>query len=485
MIQADDTYNQVVIVGTSADRAAMVRTIESFDTDGMKGMTFGFFRLEHVSADKLITELKSVFQPPIELIGSRVRLVPMERIQTILGIAPNRSDLEVVETWIRRLDVSDNTGEQKLFVYNVQNGSAKEIAASLQSVMMSGDYGASARQVPMARTAAAPRSDGTLTRSDSTSTTTDGRPEVARVGQSRIVASEENNSLLIFGTERDYRVLREALAKLDILPRQVLIEAILAEVTLGDDLRYGVQWFFDSAVSRTTLTPDESGAVGSSFPGFSYLYSGLTNARVVINALQSRTNVNVLSAPRLAVLNNQKASLQVGDQVPIRTQVSQGTAAAGAPVVSTIQMQDTGVILDVTPRVNDNGNVILDVTQEVSDVTTTTSSSIDSPTIQRRRLRSVIATRDGATVALGGLIRENKSRGRSGVPLLQDIPWVGNLFSASNITTRRTELIVLLVPHVMRDAAETQVVVDALINGAKSAAEVASHATPLVQKPQD
>ena len=175
--------------------------------------------------------------------------------------------------------------------------------------------------------------------------------------------------------------------------------------------------------------------------------------------------------------------MQVGDEVPILTQLAQGTASPGSPIVSTIQMRDTGVMLEVTPRINENGNVILEVTQEVSDVTSTTSSGIDSPTIQRRSLRSVIATRDGATVALGGLIRETSSRLNNGVPLLKDLPYLGQLFRSDSAITRRTELIVLLVPHVMRDSEETQSVAEALINSVDAAAEVASRATPLLRKP--
>ena len=473
VLQADEAHNHVVIVGSSPDRDAMLRTIEGFDTDGMKGMSFAFYRLDNLSPAQLVAELKEVFQPPIEL---RVRLVPVDRIQTLLGIAPNRSDLQTLEAWVRRLDVAPKTGERRLFVYNVQNGRARELATSLQLVM-------TGESTPTTRSAPAAQATGSRSDTASTATTAPLATSIARAGQSRVVANEENNSLLILGTDSEYRLIRDAVTKLDVLPRQVLIEAILAEVTLGDDLRYGVQWFFDSAGSQGTFSTSGAGAVASQFPGFSYIYSGWTNARLVINALQSRTNVKVLSAPRLAVLNNQKASLQVGDEVPILTQLAQGTASPGSPIVSTIQMRDTGVMLEVTPRINENGNVILEVTQEVSDVTSTTSSGIDSPTIQRRSLRSVIATRDGATVALGGLIRETSSRLNNGVPLLKDLPYLGQLFRSDSAITRRTELIVLLVPHVMRDSEETQSVAEALINSVDAAAEVASRATPLLRKP--
>lgn len=480
VLQADDVHNHIVLAGTSQDRAAMSRTIDSFDVDWMDGTHFAVYRLDQIGAEQLVSELKQVFQPPLELMGSRVRLVPVDRMQIVLGIAKNRADLELIEEWVRRLDVVPKSGGRRLYVYSVQNGNSKDLAASLQLVL-TGEAG------PSRGRPAGKAGDLSTSGTNGISPSAGGVGDVSSVpnsNSSRIVSNDENNSLLIFSTEQEYRLIREALSKLDILPRQVMIEAILAEVTLNDDLRYGVQWYFNSATDSFKLSSSETGAVGSLFPGFSYVYSGWKDARVVINALQSRTNVKVLSAPKLSVLNNQKATLQVGDQVPIRTQVSQGTVVAGAPVVSSIQMLDTGVILEVTPRVNDNGNVILDVTQEVSEVAATKSSGIDSPTVQRRRLRSVVATRDGATVAMGGLMRESVSAGKSGIPLLKDIPFLGVLFGNNTLENKRTELIVLLVPHVMRNHEETEANVDALIGSVNSAAEFASRAANLAPKPK-
>jgi len=477
VLQADDAHNHLVLAGTSQERASMTRTIDSFDVDWMDGTHFAIFHLDQIGAEQLVGELKQVFLPPLELMGSRIRLVPIERMQVVLGIAKNRADLELLDEWVRRLDVSPKSVGRKLYVYNVQNGNSKDLASSLQLVLTGEVNQTKGRIVPKVADLAtgivgAPVLGGSVV---------DVTQQPAG-NTSRVVSNDENNSLLIFSTEQEYRLIKDALSKLDIMPRQVMIEAILAEVTLNDNLRYGVQWFFNNSSNSFTLSSSDAGAVTSQFPGFSYVYSGLKDARIVINALQSTTDVKVLSAPKLSVLNNQKATLQVGDQVPIRTQLSQGTVVAGAPIVTSIQMLDTGVILEVTPRVNDNGNVILDVTQEVSEVATTTSSGIDSPTIQRRRLHSVVATRDGATVALGGLMRENASRGNSGIPLLKDIPFLGGLFRSTTSDSRRTELIVLLVPHVMRNHEETEAVVDALIGSVNSAAGFASRAANIVPK---
>jgi general secretion pathway protein D len=182
-----------------------------------------------------------------------------------------------------------------------------------------------------------------------------------------------------------------------------------------------------------------------------------------------------VSAPRWFVLNNQTATLQVGDQVPIVVQQAQGVAAPGAPIVNTVELRDTGVILQVTPRVNQSGVVTLDIAQEVSDVAKTTTSGINSPTIQQRRLTSTVSTRSGQVVALGGLIRETNSQGRSGVPFLSQIPVIGAVFGAHTNNVSRTELIILIKPSVIRSPDDVKGAVDALIDGLDLA-------RPLVEK---
>jgi general secretion pathway protein D len=160
------------------------------------------------------------------------------------------------------------------------------------------------------------------------------------------------------------------------------------------------------------------------------------------------------------VLNNHTASIDVGDQVPVATSTAVGVVTANAPVVNTIQMVDTGIILHVTPRANGNGLVLMDVNQEVSSSVPTTSSSINSPTIQQRKVSSTIAVQDGQTIAIGGLISDTRTRSKSGIPLLMNVPYVGSLFSLTNDSVNRTELIVLITPHVIRDQWNAQAITD-------------------------
>jgi general secretion pathway protein D len=269
-----------------------------------------------------------------------------------------------------------------------------------------------------------------------------------------ITADGVNNALLIVATSSEYEVIEAALKRLDIRPLQVMIEAAIAEVTLTKDLRFGVQWMFNNGHNDLTLSGISSGAVSQSFPGFSYLYTGGSRITAVLSALEDITKVQVLSSPKVMVLNNQTATLEVGDQVPVATQSSVSTLTSDATVVNSIDYKSTGVILTVTPRVNEGGLVLMDISQEVSDVTTTTTSSLDSPTINERKIGSTIAIQDGQTIALGGLISDNRSDGRTGVPFLQSIPVVGSLFRQDSRSDTRTELLVLITPHVVRNSTE-------------------------------
>ncbi|HYD68351.1 type II secretion system secretin GspD [Azospirillum sp.] len=276
----------------------------------------------------------------------------------------------------------------------------------------------------------------------------------------RVIADRDKNAIVIMATPRDYDMVQDALRRLDVAPFQVLVEATIAEVTLNDDLKYGVEWFFKSGNHQLTLSDPRTGLV-SPLAGFSYLFD-TANARVVLNALSAVTNVNVISSPHLLVLDNQSARLQVGDQVPIATQSAVSVLNPDSPIVNSITLKDTGVILEVRPRIGAGGRVFMEIYQEVSDVVPTRTSGIDSPTIQQRRVHSTVAVQDGQSVALGGLIRDGRNGGKSGVPILSDIPILGHLFSTTEERQQRTELLVMLTPRVIRSSAEAQEATDEL-----------------------
>jgi general secretion pathway protein D len=296
----------------------------------------------------------------------------------------------------------------------------------------------------------------------------------------RILPNAQNNAVLVYGTEQENDTVAAMLRKIDIMPMQVRIDATIAEVTLNDNLQYGTQFFFKSGGINGILN-NASGALaavsntvlGTTFPGFIISGSGQGGAPIAISALQAVTTVNVLSSPQITVVDNQPARLQVGALVPYLTASSQSSVAANAPVINSIAYQPTGVIMQVTPRVNSGGQVTLDVSQEVSQVANTPNTTgINSPTFTERSITSRVVVQDGQTIGLAGLIQDNTSRGNQGIPWLKDIPILGALAGTQTNTRERTELLVLLTPHVIRDQTDARALTDDLRAALPAAARV-------------
>jgi general secretion pathway protein D len=296
----------------------------------------------------------------------------------------------------------------------------------------------------------------------------------------RVIPDDQNNSVMVYGTEQELGTMEAMLRKIDILPLEVRIDAVIAEVTLNDALQYGTQFFFKSGgingilntQPQTSNFPNPSSVgLNLTFPGFFLGGNGAGGVPFAIEALQQVTTVHVLSSPELLVLDNQPARLQVGAVVPYLSQSSQSTIVSNAPIVSSINYQQTGVILEVTPRVNSGGLVTLDVMQDVSSVATgITTPGVNSPTFNERNVSSRVVVQDGQTIGLAGLITDSASLGNQGIPWLKDVPILGLLAGNQNNTRQRTELLILITPHVVHDQRDaralTQDLRDQLINAA-------------------
>jgi general secretion pathway protein D len=298
----------------------------------------------------------------------------------------------------------------------------------------------------------------------------------------RIIPDEQNNSVLIYATEDEVDRVNAMLRKIDILPLQVRIDATIAEVTLNSALQYGTQFFFKSGgingiLNNTTTTTGASlasTALSSSFPGFILGGSGAGGAPIALQALQAVTTLKVLSSPELMVLDGQTARLQVGQLVPYLTSSAQNTVANSA-VINSINYEPTGVIMSVTPRVSEGGQVTLDISQQVSSVDTSVSPSttgISSPTFSEQDVSSKVTVQDGQTVGLAGLITDNLTKTNSGIPFLKDIPLLGLLAGTQSNTRTRDELLILITPHVQYDDRDAQALTADLQSQLRDAAAV-------------
>lgn len=498
VLLADDARNVLLIQGSVQDVAAARQVLDIFDIDQLAGTQVAMVLLQNADATSVLPELNAMFGAARKAADSNViRFIAVERLNAIIVLSREPRYIEEAQSWIGRLDKVRRVNEPQLYVYYVQHGKAADVARTLQgafsrnalppaeAALQQGAVPDAASPdlapAPLGTIMGAPVSGvqpgsafpgygdvmaaptpngggGTAPRNAPANDAAAAAGQTPDVTGPRIRADDANNSLLIMATPREYAQVQQVLEQIDIPPLQVLIEATLAEVVLSNNLRYGVEYFLNSGNFGTLLTTGSTLANGlvPPLPGFSAFYQVSGNARAFIEALSAQTETTLLSTPRLFVLDNQTARLQVGDVVPIVTQTATSTLTASPLTINAIQYRDTGVALEVTPRVNASGFVTLGISQSVSDVVRTTTSNIDSPTIRQRRIRSEIGVQSGETILLGGLIRDDGSRGASGIPYLHEIPVLGTLFGTRDNRAVRTELIVLLTPRVVRNQQEAR-----------------------------
>jgi general secretion pathway protein D len=451
----------------------------------------------------MATELDKLFGAASELpLAGLFRFVPIERLNAILVITPQAEFLNDVSAWIERLDGS---GGERLYVYEVQYSDSEYLASLINQIyedsVSSSAASTSSGQVAPNRT---PSQIGTSSANGrdnqengtanaifqlSEAEQTAGMPPPIDLGGNnlgssdfggsssgsfgggglggitdtvRVIADTENNSLLIWASSQNYDKLLSALRKVDVPKRQVLIEATIAEVTLTDELRYGLRWFFENDIGSNYTgagalnlgdgpTLSTEGILGS---GFSYaiLNSG-GMVRAVLNLLAQDNKLRVLSSPQLMVIDNQEAKINVGREIPVAT----SSTVVGDNLSSNFQFRDTGVILEVKPQINAGGLVTLDVSQEVSsalDGETRNFNGNPQPVISQRTINSKVAVQSGQTLVLGGLITESSTNNKDGIPGLYKLPIIGPLFGNTSQTSERTELVVLLTPRVVNNSIE-------------------------------
>jgi general secretion pathway protein D len=509
VLRVDAARNLLLLSGTRSELEAMAEAIAVFDVDWMRGMSFALHPVETSDPEAIVQELDTVFANDKDSpTKGMVRFVPNKRLKSILVIASRPDYLEKAATWLRRIDMAGKATDKQVHVYHVQNRPAAELAQLLQRVYASQERGRNnvtgsiaprdtpvtlqatstapdaltgsaadrafpsspfAATQPLPRPPALPPADENRTQplsrpaepaspvpqadAGGLQQSASSAPPDDRATGISVVADEPNNALVITATPAEYKRVRQILERIDVLPNQVLLEATIAEVTLNDQLKFGLRWFFQKEQSQFQFTDSSDAAhiVEHVVPGFSYFLNA-RNVQVALHALSSITDVNIVSSPTLMVLDTKKAVLHVGDEVPIPTQSAQSVIAPGAPIVNSIAYRNTGVILGITPRISDNGRVLLEVEQEVSDVARTTTSSLDAPTIQQRRVKTTVAVGDGESLILAGFMQDRAEVGREHVPLLGDIPLVGNVFKNKSNSIRRTELLIAITPRIVNDS---------------------------------
>jgi len=484
VLRVDSGRNLLILAGNAADMARLLDTIEVFDVDRMAGMSVALFTPDFVDAQTLATDLEAVLNDPQHgLMPGLVRFVVIERLNGLMVVTPRAEHLARVREWIQRLDRDKADAGPRLFIYRVQNGKATDLADVLSQIFTPDAAVPEASLAPGLDRATIGQNPTTITRTTRGDEAADRTPpappataapsaqsapgagiNIDRLERVQVIADEPNNALLILARGSEYRQILTALKQLDVSPMQVLIEVTIAEVQLTDNLAFGVEWFFKNNFGSKTgeglLDLGSAAGIGSIVPGFSYALKG-PDVRFVLNTLATESNLSILSSPSLLVLNNQEASINVGEEVPVTTQQRQSLDnPVSNDFLRNVEYRDTGVILNVKPRVNAGGLVIMEVQQEVSQATTTAETDPLTPRIRQRKISSTVAVDSGDTIILGGLIEETRDLSESGLPGLHKVPFLGALFGVKEDNQDRKELIVLITPRAVSNSTAALQVTD-------------------------
>ena len=491
IVTVDAGRNLLTIAGTRAELESYLRTIEIFDVDWMSSMSVGVYPLQSSKANKVVQDLEKVFgEQSKSPVAGMFRFMPLDGANAVLAITSQADYLDDIEEWIERID---GAGEgMKLYSYELKYITAKEIGARLSEVFGGsggnrggGNDGGNYSLIPGGQmNTIGGGSDGGKDGGDlgggsgnssgglgggslslSQNQSGGSGSVVLEVGGDKVAVSaiEENNTLLVRSTASAWRSILDVIEKLDVLPLQVHIEAQVAQVELKGELKYGVSWFLENEASENgfpgldrdtnPLVPPKWSSIGASIGGrngpglqWSLIKNG---AAAVIKALDSVGDVKLLQTPSILVRNNQEATLNVGDRIPV-VSTSVNPILGNSNSISQVQYLDTGTILKVRPRVTQDGVVFIEVVQEVSAPSGAADTN-GNRTINTSRLKTSAVSQSGDTVLLAGLISERDEKTSAGLPGLSRLPVVGGLFGTQGSNKRRSEIIILITATIVRD----------------------------------
>ena len=482
MVRVDPGRSMIFLAGTQEELRNYQQTVNIFDVDWLAGMSVGIYPLHTVDVESITTELTTIFGMETESpLAGMFRFVPLERLASVMVITPQEAYLEKARTWIETLDRGAAGSGVQLYVYRVKNLEAQVLSEYLTQLF--GGQSTTPRQKTNRGTLSPGLQEAQMSsisdfNSNRQAANERGVPSnqstggvvSTEEGEIRITSVSETNSLLIQATQNQYSSIQAAIERIDEEPLQVLIESQILDVELNEDLQFGVNWYLSN---NPDAIPSEGALpIGSDFDTLAF--GGATNffANIVgpigdafmsatISALDSVTDVRSLGAPSLLVRNNATATITVGTQVPVQSASVTGGGGFNN-VVSSAQYVSTGVTLTVTPRINPGGLVYMDVTQEVSrpGARDPDISLSGNPPINNKSVTSQVAVQSGQTIFLGGLISEQSSKTRTGVPYLNRIPIIGKLFGSVSDSTVRSETIVMITPTVIENTNDLKTVSD-------------------------
>ncbi|RAN75245.1 type II secretion system protein GspD [Bacillus sp. SRB_336] len=538
----DPARNLLVMSGTPDELANYQSMVRTFDVDWLRGMSVGVFNLQFASVGELMPKLDGMFGVHGDTpLAGMLRFIPIERTNALVVISTQPEYLREVGDWIARIDRGGGN-EPQLFVYDVRNIKASDLAKYLAQIYASGagngadnggqvgpglnsgtlggadnangagnmgstagsfgsssglgnnsgmngstgnsgfNGGSESRDNSGGNGSGTAAGLGSLSSGLGNGSSAGGNNANAANeqqysssdGSVRISSVDGSNQLLVRARPSQWDEIKEAIRKLDNVPLQVQIETRILEVSLTGEFQFGVQWYLQGLTGSTGNPADGNfvpgqpyrhrqvglGQGGNAFGGEPFFYSFLnSDLQVAVRAMETSGNTKTLSAPSMVVMNNQLASITVGNQIPIN-QTSVNTGLGNPTSYSQVTYLNTGVILNVQPRINPGGLVYMNISQEVSQPDKSVAAVNGNPAISQRKLATQVAVQSGQTVLLGGLIQQAEGNTDTGIPGLNRVPILGRLFGSTNHNRNRTELIVLITPRVIRGGEDARQITD-------------------------
>jgi general secretion pathway protein D len=422
------------------DKAKNIRDILSLlklvDTPSMRDKQAELIPLEFIDVNAFRNRMLKVLPLSGVKITQNIRDVGMvletiPEINALFVLSDKDEWIDMLQYWKMKLDTLESDNEQPtLFIYKPKNRKASELKSIIDQLL---SYKKAVKT--------------TKNKNPKQKVQKEEKEEIA----TNVITDDTRNTLILYTTASQYKSIYQMLNKLDTLPKQVLIEIIIAELTLTDSLQYGLEWYLRNEGDKysSTLSTQDNLGIGGGLVGSLVKNNGDLN--MLFNAFAKKDLINVLSSPKLVVLDNQSASINVGTEVPIvtSTTTTEDATSANKNTTNNIEYRKTGTILKVTPTVNSDGTLTLTINQTISEAQTNTTSSIGSPMILNRSIDTNVVLRSNQSLLLGGLIKETKSDTYTRVPLLGDIPGLGNLFKSTSVSVDKTELLIVVKPIIL------------------------------------
>lgn len=451
--------NTLIITDTASNLKSALEMISTLDVDAFKRMNISIIPVKNVDIKILNKELSEIMAAlGFGKDSTQLAVVPIERLNSLTVFSSSPELLSSVKEWITKLDETPAGEGPSMHIYYVQNDKASNIKNLLDQVFNGRKITASAAvaaQTTSYQPSAAPAAVATVQANQFRSET--GNEDV------KIFLYEPNNALIILSSGSDYQNILTTVKELDRPPKQVLIDALVAEVQLDEGTKYGIQW---SALTGNVNIQQNTGIVSSVLDspkaaitapigavaptGLAAFATDASKFFAVVQALATTGKVNVLSNPHIVVKNYEKASINVGSDEPVATQSTQTAVTGTAGLIQTIEYRKTGVILTVLPQITEGGMVAMSIRQEVSDKSTDrTVGNAIYPSFTKREAETSVVAKDRETLVIGGLIRGKNDSTSTGIPVLSSIPFIGNLFKFTSKNDSKTELVILLTPTVI------------------------------------